>query len=1184
MNDARNINKVVRNGLCLQCGTCVSVCPKNCITLTRDKQRNYTPVIDERRCNKCGLCLRVCPGNEFNLENKITQAEPKYKTKWSNEIGQYIDTFIGYSNEDKVRERASSGGIVSTILLHLLETGKIKGALVVKGSEGRPSDPQVFIARNPKEITDSMQSKYYPVPLNSKFKEIEKINGKIAIVGLPCHLHGLEKYETFRKGLSNKIFLKIGLFCGLNLTFDSLNFFVHKAKKNLKDLSRISYREGRWPGKMVLYFGDGDKCTLDKGAVNHVFTLQRCIFCIDHTSESADISCGDAWLPRLLNKGSKGWSAIISRSSRGEEVLNSLQRENKASLERVSVKEIIQSQNPRFIFKRKNSWARLKLARILGVAVPSFDQKSLDRLGKSLKFPYLVGNILLLFVLSAMKYDLVSGFVRKIPLKVLKVYELIIIRLLYREESFYRKILEKKINKVKNFFGFTEKAKKLYGYFKKATILPFLRIARIILKKIDTLTEDSKNYFQILKTGTLLSDEEFYRALVVDSKRKNELIKDLKNNIEKVNLLRWPTKMDKQKKIISLISKSEKGKIIGAADKFCEHKFNLLGSGEVQVSYGLRAKGFEGYLYNTQANDKDLRGKRERSEREAQKLCGDEFSDYELIDWWRDFKSGYRWDEKTWYRNIQYGHKPGIDIILPWELSRFQHLPIMGEAYWLTRDDKYAREFVCQISDWIKNNPPLFGVNWLTAMDAAIRVCNWMLGFYFFKDAKQINDEFLVKFFKSLLIHGKYIKKNLVKNWQGLTSNHYLSGIAGLVYLGVLFKKTKIGQEWLNFGIEELKNEMRRQVYLDGCDFEASTYYHRLVLELFFFSTLSIIISEEDFNWENHKEIAEKIFGKEYVEQLLKMFEAVLFLLRPDGKMPQVGDNDNGRMHTFVDRDISDMRYLLTLGAVFFKEPRFKIKEFGFSEDSLWIFGEKGYGIWENLKEFSIDDLKNKFFPDAGWYVIRNDRDYCLISCGPNGKNGNGGHCHNDKLSFELCLGGKNLIVDPGTYIYTAQTEWRNKFRSTGYHNTLVVNGIEQNTINQNRLFRLRDETKCKNLFFGEIGDKIIFEGEHYGYSDKIGMVHKRRIELDKRESSLEIKDTIAGDIGKRKYFQNFVFHPSIFKKNLDILGSDKIKTEIYEIFYSSEYGKKEKTYAIKVFGLHTKIWKEGDKIKILCM
>ena len=480
------------------------------------------------------------------------------------------------------------------------------------------------------------------------------------------------------------------------------------------------------------------------------------------------------------------------------------------------------------------------------------------------------------------------------------------------------------------------------------------------------------------------------------------------------------------------------------------------------------------------------------------------------INWHCDFKSGYSWNPNTFYLDIKYGDMEGVDIKVPWELSRFEHLSILGEAYWLTNDERYTKEFINQIEDWIDNNPLLYGVNWRCTMDVAIRVCNWILGYYFFKDSREITDEFLIKFLKSLLAHGRHIEKNLEKSWRRLTSNHYLSDIVGLTYLGIFFKDTKVGKNWLKFGIQELKKEMEKQVYPDGCDFEASTCYHRLVLELFFFSTLLIVINDKNFNGENYKKISEKIFGKEYAERLYKMFDAVLYLLKPNGKMPQIGDNDNGRLHIFSNEDTLDTRYLLTLGAIFFKESKFKIKEFGFCEEILWIFGEKGCKIWQSLRENYLKNIKNKAFLSAGWYIMRNNKDYCIVSCGPNGQNGNGGHCHNDKLSFELMIDGKDVIVDPGTYVYTPLPEWRNKFRSTSFHNTVVIDNQEQNRFNG--FFSIKKDTDIKINQWQNSENYNNLNIEHDGYERLISpVVHHRQITYNKKERSWIIEDMLIG-------------------------------------------------------------------------
>ena len=113
---------------------------------------------------------------------------------------------------------------------------------------------------------------------------------------------------------------------------------------------------------------------------------------------------------------------------------------------------------------------------------------------------------------------------------------------------------------------------------------------------------------------------------------------------------------------------------------------------------------------------------------------------YQPIDWHIDFKSGYRWNPKTFYAFIKYGNKLGVDVKVPWELSRFQHLILLGQAYQLTKNKKYAVEFENQILDWIDNNPVGFGVNWRCAMDIAIRASNWLIAKEYFQDSDDIRN------------------------------------------------------------------------------------------------------------------------------------------------------------------------------------------------------------------------------------------------------------------------------------------------------------------------------------------------------------------------------------------------------------------------------------------------------------
>lgn len=485
------------------------------------------------------------------------------------------------------------------------------------------------------------------------------------------------------------------------------------------------------------------------------------------------------------------------------------------------------------------------------------------------------------------------------------------------------------------------------------------------------------------------------------------------------------------------------------------------------------------------------------------------------LPWHSDFKSGHTWDPRTFYKDIHYGHVPGVDVKVPWELSRCHHLVTLGQAYTLfcagselayspVADPEggssarltpagCAAEFVAQVEDWIESNPPMLGVNWACTMDVAIRVCNWLVAWQLFQGADAITDTFAYKFYRSLLEHGRFIRANLEYS-ETLTSNHYLSNIVGLLYLGVLAPQFKEAEKWRDFARRELVREMEKQVYPDGFDFEASTCYHRLVLELFFYSALLCR--------RNGIELPQAFW-----DRLYKMFEVVLYILKPNGRLPQLGDNDSGRLHILYPREVLDGTYLLSYAAIFFEDSNFKLPQFDLAPEAVWVFGREGVEKWQALPPRS-EPPGSKAFPDAGVYVMRHNDDYMLIPCGPNGQNGLGGHAHNDKLSFELCIGGEEVIVDPGTYVYTPYPEWRNRFRSTAYHNTVVVDGQEQNPIGEDEVFRLPDLTRCRCLVWETGPEKDVFVGEHYGYLRlEPPVVHRRTVEFFKRERIWVIRD-----------------------------------------------------------------------------
>ena len=186
------------------------------------------------------------------------------------------------------------------------------------------------------------------------------------------------------------------------------------------------------------------------------------------------------------------------------------------------------------------------------------------------------------------------------------------------------------------------------------------------------------------------------------------------------------------------------------------------------------------------------------------------------IDWHCDFKSGFKWPRGKYYKKyIRVNKRDNSDVKVPIELSRCHHLLWLGEAYLITRDDKYSSEVVNEICDWIKENPYAYSINWSCTMDVAIRAVNWMYALNMIMDSKIVDDKFCKQITRSLLEHVYFIYHNLEKGIP-YSGNHYASNLSGLIFLGLLFKDIPSVKTYFDFGLSELYREIRNEVLPTG--------------------------------------------------------------------------------------------------------------------------------------------------------------------------------------------------------------------------------------------------------------------------------------------------------------------------------------------------------------------------------
>jgi len=348
-NSDNNIGYTVTGDLCTGCGTCVSICPNNAIKMIKSADgRYYKPQINKNKCISCGLCLRVCPGYAVDFKN----LNLKIFGKESNDhiLGNYNQCYIGNSCNYNIRFNAASGGVITALLIFALESGIINGALVTKMNKNRPLEPESFIARTKEEIIEASKSKYCPVPANIALKEIItcKSGEKFAVVGLPCHIHGIRKLELLEPSLKKKIVLHIGIICSHNDTFLQTESLLRTFKISSNDVLKIDYRGQGWPGKMSILLKNGEIVSVpfSQSIAYHKLWLNaipRCQLCCDLTSELSDISCGDAWLPEVMMSEKIGKSLLITRSKKADEICKSAIRNNYIELDKIDVIKLKQS-------------------------------------------------------------------------------------------------------------------------------------------------------------------------------------------------------------------------------------------------------------------------------------------------------------------------------------------------------------------------------------------------------------------------------------------------------------------------------------------------------------------------------------------------------------------------------------------------------------------------------------------------------------------------------------------------------------------------------------------------------------------------------------------------------------------------------------------------------------------------
>jgi len=386
------IDEIVKNDLCIGCGTCVEICPRKVLEIQDNEYGEYVSTEVQECDSGCGLCLEICPFS--NNENETQIGTKIYGSitgiKYLSEIGYYIDSYVGYSND--FRQSSASGGMATWLLTKLLKEN-IVDCVVCPTPYKNPEKLFSFeFLKDENSIKGASGSVYYPVEMSGVIKKIQETPGRYVITGLPCFIKALRLATQKNKKLRERIVFTIGLVCGQmkskNYTkymaalagsenFQKVQSVYYRGKSSEKPASNYHYQFTEEDGSQhKIFWNEG----VSEAWINRWFTPNACNYCDDVFAELADVTFMDAWLPEY-SKDSKGTNLVLVRSPEILTLIHEGMEKGEINFNKISVERLIQSQAGVLELKRKQLSYHLYLAKQKGLKVPEKRVHAEEKIG-----------------------------------------------------------------------------------------------------------------------------------------------------------------------------------------------------------------------------------------------------------------------------------------------------------------------------------------------------------------------------------------------------------------------------------------------------------------------------------------------------------------------------------------------------------------------------------------------------------------------------------------------------------------------------------------------------------------------------------------------------------------------------------------------------------------------------------
>ncbi len=434
------------------------------------------------------------------------------------------------------------------------------------------------------------------------------------------------------------------------------------------------------------------------------------------------------------------------------------------------------------------------------------------------------------------------------------------------------------------------------------------------------------------------------------------------------------------------------------------------------------------------------------------------------------------------YREINiFTNENAGDVKHVWEVNRLQFVIEIAKAYYLSGNEKYGDKVKQLILDWDRNNPYKTGIAWSSALEVGVRVLAliWILNFY--KAGPKPDANVLKTLVRLIYLSGVYLHENLSIYFSPY--NHLIGEAAGLFAVGYLFPGFKNAKKYEQESWRILSDQINKQFHPDGGLVEQATFYHHFTLG-FFFQALAF------------KRLNGESVPGNYFDQLEKATEFALYMTKPEGHLPYLGDIDDARSIYFSDPTHWDFSSFQAIGAALFKRADMKQAAGHFKEDAFWILPDSDRFRFDALSTAQKKEGLMQF-PDAGYTIFKKNSLFGMMDHGPlahgvfHDETPSAAHGHADLLAIELSAFNESFLIDPGFSNYRGDFNWHSYFRSTAAHNTIEIDG--QSQAKQGGILQWSHAPKFKML---NLLNEDWIQGvcaEHYGYRRLPGKPTHRR-------------------------------------------------------------------------------------------